>query len=66
MRYIVHCDGCDKASVVAELDTCLDCGARLGGEDVMMTQQEPAERAAVEPLPVEAVQEAEDLAAWML
>lgn len=61
MRYIVHCDGCDTTSVVAELDRCPDCGARLGGEDVMMTSRD-AEESDVDAVSVEAMREAERLA----
>jgi NAD(P)H-hydrate epimerase len=63
MRYIVHCDGCDTTSVVAELDRCPDCGARLGGEDVMMTRRDPGEPGEVEGASTEAMREAERLAA---
>lgn len=61
MRYIVHCDGCDTTSVVAELDRCPDCGARLGGEDVMMTRRD-AGGSDVDAVSVEAMREAERLA----
>lgn len=62
MRYIVHCDGCDRTSTVTELDTCPGCGARLGGEDVMMARRDAGAAGAVDAVSVERMREAEAIA----